>query len=934
MKIFSSIFEAAEYLSEYQSLIITSIFLIGILYSIYFNKKDESQTPSQCNETFILAQISEIETIEDFNRSLSTSIEFPYVNHGQSALRLESVNPFDILNVLSKKKLCPNSETYNILMKMCIFARDLANADRLFSAITNSSTPICHFSVDTYSNYLGSYINALGIANSIEVDFFSYGNEDSRGLNRFSKTPILPHKVRIEEIKNDEIIILRAAHKVVEDLMKSKKTGLNSTILDLVTFSIYFSFDISLYAQACSAYKNSDSIPLKQIVNELISNQKKYGLDSFQQESLELISSILGYLEDYDFFAEILSENLRVEAEFFYNNDTNNIILDSIFDGQKKGTLTYFISCKILYYALLKSSSVVSIVKNSFIQDQLLKRLKQILSHYRNHDISSNQHLRRLNELAMSRICFATKILKHFFDKSKRSSTTIEADCDSEIMEELDNALENEVHNEAKKAASEIVMQEDDDESRNFLMGSTEVSNFCIIYHSFNDFFDSTFGKNSSFKIANDISESVFNKKFEEGRSIFDSFQTKLNIIMKSSPKGSTKAKKISSYFELVLNAGLHCLISEIKKDKFQSISKEISFSNFQFTKMQDVYEKSLKSFNNLKLLIDDLLNSGMIPKIMTSTHTLIIEFLFACDKTDEIREMYDKFKKGSLPLESVETEILLKQYFYGFCNINDCITSVSIIRLKESSIMRNSKFYTHLIKMYAYLNSEDKVLEKYEEMICSDLKPTIGVYCSLIDIFLKKKKFANAIGIFNDIKQNKLEFDEYPDLAVFESLIRFCISNEHEDKAMQLIQYMITNSNSLDTFNFTSELFLRLFNLLYSNRGTFRMSTINIITQGLLNLMKVNGIPILEVHYIKIGQLISKVMRPNINLGGPKLKNSIPNIKSNYKRQSIANSNPSKKENDDSSISKPKAIFLQKRNSVIYKQKKQRKDEQTQKRV
>ena len=227
--------------------------------------------------------------------------------------------------------------------------------------------------------------------------------------------------------------------------------------------------------------------------------------------------------------------------------------------------------------------------------------------------------------------------------------------------------------------------------------------------------------------------------------------------------------------------------------------------SKYIFSSNKTNKHKSQDAFNQMIKLMS--LSNSKLSDVPNYLYFSYIKSLFSSGNLEEFNNLLDRIIKP-VPNIVLYTEIYKQVLLLCYCNSNDCISSVNLIKdLNENKIGFPINAYGSLMKLYSSLNAEEKILEKFDEMIENDIKPSTEVYCALIDIFLKKKRYDNAYGIFLDIKQNKLCFNDYTDILIFESFILIYLSFGKLINAQVLIDYLVKNSTSLKV-----DVFLGLF--------------------------------------------------------------------------------------------------------------------------
>lgn len=281
--------------------------------------------------------------------------------------------------------------------------------------------------------------------------------------------------------------------------------------------------------------------------------------------------------------------------------------------------------------------------------------------------------------------------------------------------------------------------------------------------------------------------------------------------------------------------------------------------------------------------------NNGdeLLATLSSETKALYIEALFMSNKTEDIKLIIEKEKEKEKKnyysgnsvdkpyLSILNNEPILLSLIKGYSLNNDCISSISILKeYQNRKITLTNSSLSYLMKMYSSLNSEEKVLEKYDEIINSNTKPKLTCFASLIEVFLKKKKIDYALSIMNDIKQNKIILDEsISNIRIIENFVVSLLMNKKLDKFIELVSYIIKNNNidydnnhsrmelgKKEHIHFFSynELFIdKILNEVLNGKHNLKYKEILHLSNEVFYIMKCSNIHIKNEYFLKVGQIL-----------------------------------------------------------------------------
>jgi hypothetical protein len=188
------------------------------------------------------------------------------------------------------------------------------------------------------------------------------------------------------------------------------------------------------------------------------------------------------------------------------------------------------------------------------------------------------------------------------------------------------------------------------------------------------------------------------------------------------------------------------------------------------------LYRKVFSLYETLKRKSEDS-NSKLKPN--THTICLIIKALTLAGREKEAKQMYIKTKETS-QLDIGEYNLIAE----AFVNMNDNETANLIINdIIQSGLTKDVDTEAVLIKIYSNILNEEKCIAMLDELLKNNIKPNLSIYFSLMNLFIKKKKINQAIGIYIDIKLNKL-IDE----NILNTIIYACLENQKIENAIEIL--------------------------------------------------------------------------------------------------------------------------------------------------
>lgn len=783
---------------------------LGIYAFKYFLKSSKERSEigvSLDDKNHAIARISCLKNIDELNFLIESTQDV-------------SLEAFNVLAKLEKIGLFPNISTYNNLIEMSFRLRQFESAHRLFGLLTNESYPIQQPNVETYTIYLKNVLNLeiLPLYQEVETIQMKYGI--NRGLGFFSNGPhsqkfnrnFALNEIQIKLLKNLKII-----SNLAEDISLSKTMEFNNDILEIISIFMFMAIPLGNFGRNASScllkYKNIPQSSLnyndlilqisklkshfneQYLYNDKSKSFKMNNINYVLYESMNLELKILSVLKDYGLFAETLIENLLLEIEFVYNDNAELIMRKSFYDQMKKDSLTYFIICKNLSWFIDNNMVRNNISVSRKVVDNksaIVSILSEILMRY---NLNKSHYKDIFYDKNLAYILKSLYILK----------------CNN-----------NEIQNE--------------DIEKYYEFTHSLIKNLGL--------------ENSKFLICKQIEMYNNSSKLSKAFELYYNHNKLENIdVMVFNSILSTCISNISDC-ETPRNQCKPTDISDEVKNQDHQICNYLIGGNSNFASTNNSIENIqtfLKIFENFKN--KSLKNSLLEPS--TLSYALYIKGLSISNLQEELKAVYEQMKKNN----SRHFNQLTFNYLIENCKkTNDCIASISILKhMEELEISKNQWMFSQLIVMYTALNSEEKVLESFDEMIKSNIRPNIETYNSLIGIFLKKKKILNALGIFQDIKQNNFLIE---DLSLVELLVSSCISSNKIEKAIEIVEYLYKKSE-LESRTKQNQLYYIVLESLLNTKCGLKFTEKVYYSNQIMKIMKEKNIEISDEILLKVGKMI-----------------------------------------------------------------------------
>lgn len=320
----------------------------------------------------------------------------------------------------------------------------------------------------------------------------------------------------------------------------------------------------------------------------------------------------------------------------------------------------------------------------------------------------------------------------------------------------------------------------------------------------------------------------------------------------------------------LIDNSYLVCLNEENKYDNFLN-----SFGNIDSKKFIYYGNKNNKSSLSFFYFYSIEKYKKLANKIPLYFKINYLKGLFHHNNLDEIFKFIDTLKTPSSD-NFLPKNILLQILLNNFSNSGDCISSMNII--KEINNYNISFFYSSYgfyIKLLCSLNAEDKVYKKIDEMIEREVKPSIEYFCGLIELFIKKKKPDNIIGIIYDIKQNEFIINDYSDVYIIDNAIFFFIHLGDYYKSFKIIELLLNKSPYLELGLYINNLSKRM--LIEIENHNFHQKIVNetkTFLKEYIKLLKYKNFQIINEIQDKINREIINNTEFDINSFNDEFKN------------------------------------------------------------
>ena len=149
-------------------------------------------------------------------------------------------------------------------------------------------------------------------------------------------------------------------------------------------------------------------------------------------------------------------------------------------------------------------------------------------------------------------------------------------------------------------------------------------------------------------------------------------------------------------------------------------------------------------------------------------------------------------------------------------------------------------------MRMYSYMNREDKCVAMFNQMKEDNIKPSVITYTVLMQMYIKKKKMNDAIRVFNEL-DSTLEAD----FVSYNFIINACTFNQKLEYA---IEYLIASMKK--HIKLSEDTYHNVVNYLLENKFMKYQTRIN-YAQELLKNFKENQIGLRNDLYQKITKLL-----------------------------------------------------------------------------
>ena len=859
----------SQYLTEAMSSILTLILILtGYFFWKYYLKIAKNKDTKKVD--FGLAKITNLESFHNFlkmhlSSNLNDNLKY---SETQNTLNQDDLNIYNLLNYLLSQNIAPNDKTYSLLIQLGFKYGNMYQANQMFNELTDPISKICQITkTNIYTDYLEALLESKVINKYEELKAIE--KQHYPKSNSFTNRKECIDKSLEQSFKKDCSTVIVKTKQIVDEVIKLN-LDISRGFIEVISKIIFFTTDTQELIQ--STKKSNKKLSDFSDKDSLIEIYKLiYSMNSDNEVSKNIIN-ILTSLKDYEILNIILKEVFIIDYETRILNQRD--IFKHLYNFKILN------KSEILYYVILKNLSHILIDDVKTNLDLIKRKNYKERSQSNNSSPNSSSFFNISSKLNFSKskespientdfICLYNsniyeiieETFKYFSSKYQEDNSILSSDFDEMVfaniyssfafVKKLSKITESDNLNEINSTISTLFYK------------SSNIDEFFKLYNDFH-FISSiqthtkmsvnfTLMKQSQYKIY-----SIYQEKFDKfvsNNSIHSKgnkfFKEKINLVY-------SELLKQENYLFIIDNQ-----IAMIKSEKEKINNKDLdsgsnflnlncSLENVIDTPTYKAIYKSFKHFGDLFIEENYNKNSSHF-KLSNQTKYEYITMLFNLNKQDELKEIYDKIKY----FKHLVTEPILLSYLKGYSMKNDCISSVGVLKeINERKIQLTSDSYSSLLKMYAMLNSEEKVLENYDKLLLENIKPNASSSIALIEIFLRKKKLNQAIAVLNDVKQEKKIIEFYDDVKTLKRLISYLFLYKRFDKVIETVKIVISQTN-FSTNEFLYTILDRFFDEIVSQKNDLKNSEITFYTKEVFEIMYLYKIEIKAEYFMKIGQIL-----------------------------------------------------------------------------
>lgn len=725
-----------------------------------------------------------------------------------------------------------NIENINLIIEYLLLTNEISFAERIFDSSLVQIQILESKSISMIQSFITSYFKHIIFRNFNQDNYFKlekgysktpkyypFVNNFNKKTNYLLKNIIKAYKmIDVIEKSNDNEILKIEKYQLLQELSLLKHE-MSIFVCKLAFFVIDMDYLKNAKEKCLKEKNNVNDFCLKKLLKLIISDEEIFDFELLEKKvkdnhsrdftiKYELLLNLLNYISHESNYYHDLIEYISIELEMKYSNKFYPFLYLSYYRDLPATILSHFILNQNLFCIIntLKENDI------SFINRQNQLLLSKNLENPLTNDTHDNN-----TEYTSDFIYNNKDNIMHILNESIKFVTD-QKFINDPIKEELENliylnynSLKNNLNYKDKTTFISRLLDDFESSFEKNSLHSYGLKKINVYLESYllkgiNYYEEENLKRlnenchNNFPLIYRDLNDEhfiylelkLFNKKIEKEK------------VMKRLDKIENDNKNNSNNSNFVLTQKLIEKENQKKKElkneyltKFDFLTQTLfKLGNYYIQESKEImFDLNNNGINTKQILIKggNSISNDFNP-IFCLVKELHLKNLFELGCDDIIKDIFSRIKSN----KSIKSDYLLKSFLSGYCINQNILNSVFIIKeLMNRKINLEVTEYESLIIMFNLLNSEEKLIEKLDEMLDNGILTNGVILCTLLSLFQKKRKSVQINAIINDIKQRKIILSTFYEVEIFESLIIQIISEYKDQKITNILEPSYCNSSA-----------------------------------------------------------------------------------------------------------------------------------------